>query len=87
MQLLGFGLMIITALQLAPDDFAGGSFFAQRNLFITLIVDALYLLFIAIFPAVSIVFKVNFLPGAGLAVFGVIVLIVLAVLAYRAFRK
>lgn len=86
MQLVGFGLFIVTLMQLAPDDMFGGSFFKQTNLFITLGIDAVYLLLIAVFPAVKIVFNVSF-GGAGLAIVGIIVLIVLAVLAYRHFNK
>lgn len=72
-QILGVILVTVTVLQLLPESFAGGLLFSKEAMWITLILDALW---------VFLVFVAPFIPvGATIALVVVVVLIILAILA------
>lgn len=72
-QILGVILATVTVLQLLPDDFAGGKLFSREAMWITLILDALW---------VFLIFVGAFIPvGAIIALVVVVALFILAILA------
>lgn len=72
-QVIGVILVTITVLQLLPESFAGGTLFKKEAIWITLILDSLW---------VFLVFVAPFIPlGATIALIIVVALVVLAILA------
>lgn len=74
-QMIGILLFGFTILQLLPDTIAGGFLFSNKALWITLILDALW---------VFLVFVAPFIPiGAVIAMIVVVILIVLVIIARK----
>lgn len=78
-QTLGIILGTVTVLQLLPDSFAGGTLFSKEAMWITLMLDALW---------VFLVFVAPFIPaGATIALVFVVVFVILAILARNKWHK
>jgi len=72
-QILGVILATVTVLQLLPEDLAGGKVFAKEAMWITLILDALWVFLVFVSPFIPV--------GATIALLVVVTLIILAILA------
>ncbi len=72
-QFFGVVLVTLTVLQLLPESFAGGTLFSKEAMWITLMLDALW---------VFLVFVAAFIPiGATIALVVVVLFVILAILA------
>lgn len=72
---IGVALVVMSVLQLLPETWAGGRLFDKKTLWITLILDAMYLFIVLVFPFINGV--------TALGIIGILLFAVLAVLAHK----